>query len=405
MPNQLKFGSVLIAVVLIIFLIANKQNPHTLQPNTPLEYLHSFPIHVKKPKGYNKGMRFSKHIWNDIYIENNSEQVKIPPLDAKVVAGLKNHLKLLKRRKLKRAYQVGNLSITKEDLKEVIDILLNERQSVDGFAEGVDLFQINGKDGKGNVYFTGYYTPIIKVNSQLSPDYPYPLYGKPNRKDWLDGLPSRSQIDGEGALIGKGLELAFARSLADIYYMQLQGSGIIEYPDGKQEYLSFTGTNGHSYRSIERHVVKNATYKVKDITEEGMKRFFREYPDLEESILFTNPSYVFFDRKRKLPHGAGHVPLTGDVSIAVDDKYIPLGSVLLAAIPVLDNKRRFSHHEYKILLAQDLGGAIRGSGRVDLYFGKGTKGRKKAMSMHHYGQLWLLLPKGKVETKGRLSLL
>ena len=213
------------------------------------------------------------------------------------------------------------------------------------------------------------------------------------------------QIDGEGALHGKGLELAFARSLADIYYMQLQGSGIIQYPSGEQEYLSFTATNGHSYRSIEKYVVKNTTYKIKDISEEGMKRFFTENPDLEESILFTNPSYVFFDRKRKRPHGAGHVPLTSDISIAVDNKYIPLGSVLVAAVPVMNEKGRFSHHAYKILLAQDLGGAIRGSGHIDLYFGTGKKGRQKAMSTYHYGQLWLLLPKEASKNNGRVSLL
>ena len=151
--------------------------------------------------------------------------------------------------------------------------------------------------------------------------------------------------------------------------------------------------------------MKNANYKVKDISEEGMKRFFKAHPNLEKPILFANPSYVFFDRKRKQPHGAGHVPLTSDISIAVDDRYIPLGGVLLAAVPVLNQKGRFSHHEYKILLAQDLGGAIRGSGHIDVYYGKGTMGRRKAMAMHHYGQLWLLLPKKTTKTEGRVTML
>ena len=115
--------------------------------------------------------------------------------------------------------------------------------------------------------------------------------------------------------------------------------------------------------------------------------------ELEKEILFTNPSYVFFDRKRAIPHGAGHVPLTADYSIAVDPKYIPLGSTLLAAIPSVDAKGDFSHHEFRIVVAQDIGGAIRGSGHVDVYCGVGIAAQKKAMAFHQYGSLWLLLPK------------
>lgn len=45
------------------------------------------------------------------------------------------------------------------------------------------------------------------------------------------------------------------------------------------------------------------------------------------------------------------------------------------------------------MLAQDVGGAIRGNGHVDVYCGVGEEGKQKAMALHHYGQLWLLLPK------------
>ena len=111
-----------------------------------------------------------------------------------------------------------------------------------------------------------------------------------------------------------------------------------------------------------------------------------------DSVLFANPSYVFFEPAQSRPKGAGLVPLTSMHSIAVDTRYIPLGSVLLATVPVINKRNQVIRHEYKLLVAQDVGGAIKGPGHVDLYTGIGTAARRKASALHHYGKLWLLLP-------------
>ena len=81
-----------------------------------------------------------------------------------------------------------------------------------------------------------------------------------------------------------------------------------------------------------------------------------------------------------------------EISIAADSRYFPLGSVVLAAMPVFENGR-ITHHEYKILLPQDVGGAVKGAGHVDVYCGNGELGQARASSLHHYGRLWVLLPK------------
>jgi len=109
--------------------------------------------------------------------------------------------------------------------------------------------------------------------------------------------------------------------------------------------------------------------------------------------LFANPNYIFFKPSKNKPKGAGHVPLTAKYSIAVDRKYIPLGSCLLAQIPIIGENKKFSHYEFRFLIAQDIGGAINGPGHVDLYQGIGKIGQKNASALHHYGKLWLLLPK------------
>jgi membrane-bound lytic murein transglycosylase A len=81
------------------------------------------------------------------------------------------------------------------------------------------------------------------------------------------------------------------------------------------------------------------------------------------------------------------------VSVAVDRRYIPLGSTLLAAVPVLDENNNFIGHEYRILTAQDVGGAIKGKGRMDFFCGTGEAGKKRSGALNHYGKVWLLLPK------------
>ena len=90
--------------------------------------------------------------------------------------------------------------------------------------------------------------------------------------------------------------------------------------------------------------------------------------------------------------GAGLVQLLAEYSIAVDKRFIPLGSCLLARVPIIE-RNKVTHHEYRLLLAQDIGGAIKGPGRIDLYTGIGEQARRKASALHHYGNLWLLLPK------------
>ncbi|MFT5386273.1 MAG: membrane-bound lytic murein transglycosylase A, partial [Saprospiraceae bacterium] len=237
------------------------------------------------------------------------------------------------------------------------------------------------------------YTPVLKVSKEKTIRFQYPFYARPSGK--TASFPTRSQIDGEGVLLGKELELAYAENLADIYFMQVQGSGVVQYPDGSREIFAYAGSNGHSYSSIGKYMIDKGHTTPAKVSLTWIKRFLAKNPDLEKEILFTNNSYIFFERAKyqKTPKGAGIVPLTTDYSIAVDPRYIPLGSCLLSAVPIINKKNKVVSHEYRLLVAQDKGGIIKGTGHVDLYCGVGVQGRKKASALHHYGKMWLLLPK------------
>ena len=146
----------------------------------------------------------------------------LPQINQELAEGLKQHLKLLKfQKRLKKEY--SGMNITKDQLSETIKILLSTQFSNSfGMQHGLEAHQIWGQDQVGNVKFTGYFTPVLKVREKPNSFYKYPLYQYP--KKWKGRLPSRREIEGDGALDSFNLEIAYARSKLDIYFCLLYTS-------------------------------------------------------------------------------------------------------------------------------------------------------------------------------------
>jgi membrane-bound lytic murein transglycosylase A len=322
------------------------------------------------------------------------EEVGFPVITPAVAKALRHQLQVIKKN-LKSGQHPKNskLGASYAEMKEVIELLLaREGTKPDDLFQYLDPWQSKGGDRHGNIYFTGYYTPAVKVKKVKDNMYKYPIYAYP--ADWKGALPSRRDIDGVGALAGRGLELAYAADPFDIYLMQLQGSATVIFTDtGERMLFRYAGENGHAYRNIQNFFRTRKHLGLNDLTISNIRRYVASHPHMRDSILFYNPSYTFFATESGKVRGAGEVPLLEGISIAADPRYFPMGSVLLAAVPVIDEDRNVMHHDYKILLPQDVGGAVRGGGHVDLYCGKGDYGREKAASIHHYGRIWVLLPK------------
>lgn len=303
---------------------------------------------------------------------------------------MKKNTAYLNKIKHKALPKTQNLSFTYNDLLKVSEKLKNIKPD-QTFEEAFNAHLIYGEDKKGNAHFTSYFIPILKVKDKPDSEFKYPVYKKP--KNWKGTLPTRVQIDKEGALKGKGLEIAYAKSLVDIHFMMVQGSGYVEYPDGSQKLFSYGGKNGHKYVSLGRYLVEQGEVPAEAISLSTIKEWCAKHPDQVNDLLFRNPSYVFFTPADTQPIGAANVELTDLHSVAVDKKFLPLGSILLGKVPVLDENNRFKRHEYRLLVSQDVGGAIKGAGHIDIYAGVGEKAKNLADAMHHYGQIWLLLPK------------
>jgi len=298
-------------------------------------------------------------------------------------------------RLFKREDWHGNgLSVTQKQLLAT----LNWLNCGADFNTDLTVYQLAGEDGSQNAFFTGYYTPILDVSHQRTPHYTVPVYRLPSA--WPGGKPlSRREID-EGGLDGLGLELVWTHSLLEFYLAQVQGSPSVRFADGKQEegILLYGGRNGFAYNSLGKALIADGKIPAREIGLESIRAFFAEHPQQLNEYLWRNPSYVFYQLKIKGihpdeelgPFAASGAVVTPLVTAAVDTAYIPHGAVLLAEVPQLDGNQLVGY-QWRLLIAQDRGGAIKGPGRVDIYMGKGEQGKQLAGHLNHYGRLYWLV--------------
>jgi membrane-bound lytic murein transglycosylase A len=209
---------------------------------------------------------------------------------------------------------------------------------------------------------------------------------------------SRAQINhaserpGPAAAPLSGQELLWVDDPVALFFLEIQGSGRVQLPDGRILAVSYADQNGHPYVAIGRKLVESGALKLEEATMPAIRAWLAAHPDQARTVLNSNPSYVFFmlrEPDSSGPVGALNVPLVPERSIAVDPAFIPLGSPvwLDTALPGSET-RPYRRLEF----AQDTGGAIRGPARADLFLGFGRNAEELAGAMRSRGKLYVLLP-------------
>lgn len=266
-------------------------------------------------------------------------------------------------------------------------------------------------DGGGTVLFTGYYLPELRGSLVREGPYQTPLHRAPDdlvqvrARDFpqlsedlvgrvvggrLLPYPTRAEI-AAGALAGQGAELAFVDSPVDAFFLEIQGSGVLRLPDGTSRVVTFAGKNGQRYQAIGAELVRRGALRKEEVSMQSIRAWLAENPAARDEVLARNPSYVFF-RFADAAQGSLGVPVTPDRTVAADARVFPKGALAFveterpvdAAGPAM---RPFS----RFVLDQDAGGAIRGSGRIDVYFGSGAYAENAAGRMKQPGRLYYLL--------------
>lgn len=240
---------------------------------------------------------------------------------------------------------------------------------------------------------TGYYEPLIEASLTPHPDYPYPIYkAPPNLKSSV--WPNRERIDFEGALQGYYLEIAWAKDLTDVFFLHIQGSGRLKLPDGRLRAVNYAGSNGHKYFPVGRALIDQGYATKEEMSMQTIRRLFRQHPDKVRQWMALNPKYIFFslgDFSPGNPVGAMGRPLMPRVSVAVDRKSVPLGSVLAMDTLLPGYQSQQPERVRGVVLAQDTG--TMKMNHFDMFMGFGEKAAHQAGLMKGEGTAYLLLAK------------
>ncbi|HEX2859200.1 MAG TPA: MltA domain-containing protein [Alphaproteobacteria bacterium] len=251
--------------------------------------------------------------------------------------------------------------------------------------------------------FTGYYKPVVEGSLTHHGDYQTPMLAKPADLVVCNGAsgqklpgggcknpyPDRAEITRN---IDKYKVLLWLKDPIDAYFIHIQGSALVELENGGTAYLNFAAKNGRPYVAIGK-VLKDMGELKGDITADKIREWLAMNPTRMNEILHKNPSFIFFHKSDANPPGTARgalgVPLTAGRSLAVDRDFIPLGlPVVIATTTNHDNKPW-----QRVMLAQDIGSAITGGARGDIFFGLGPFAGDYAGDQNSGGTLQVLVPK------------
>jgi peptidoglycan lytic transglycosylase A len=241
----------------------------------------------------------------------------------------------------------------------------------------------------GRVLFTGYYELELEGARERGGKNIHPVYALPSPPHI--GF-SREDIT-SGKLSGKGLELAYVADEIMLFFLHIQGSGVIKIDETTRIKIGYAGKNGKPYYPIGRHLVDGEGYSREEISAEFIIDWLKANPAKAKDVIEMNESYVFFrEYKGEGPIGSQGVSLSAERSIAVDRAYIPMGAPVWISTNYPE-RGSTSTPLSKLVVAQDTGGAIKGPTRADIFFGFGDRAEKNAWHMNDGGSYYILLPR------------
>jgi len=295
------------------------------------------------------------------------------------------------------------------------------RQDLKGFIQSdYHIYRSVGRDSKGEVLYTGYYEPLLNGSLVRSEQYRFPIYTRPRDLITIDlslfhkkfkgekiigrytdqsVVPyyDRSEIETDGVLEDKAGVLAWAEDPVDVFFLQIQGSGKVQLDNGELFNVHYQTTNGRPYRSIGKLLIDEEKISVADMSMQKIREYLHNHPDEIDAVLNYNPSYVFFKIEPNGPLGNINVKLTPGRSIALDRRIFPPAALAFIETekPLIDDAGQIQswQHFSRFALNQDTGGAIRGPGRADLFWGNGPYAEIAAGHLKHTGKLYFLVLK------------
>lgn len=329
-----------------------------------------------------------------------------------LIDALKIQIAFLEKQTTPQTYRYGPRTYSKDEFVAFLKSFLQlaerfpeKAKFLNAVRDEYDFMEVYGRSSWGETFFTSYYEPIIKGSQRRTQKYDTPLYRTPSDILPLDLKPfdlkveipralrarienntlfpyyTRSEIDEKGALKGRKLELCWLDPV-DAFFLHIQGSGTIEFENGKTLRANYAEKNGWPYEAIGQSI--RDKLPAGKITLQTIEQYLRSLPrDQMQTILNINSSYVFFRETQESAITYMGLPATDGRTIATDQRYFPKGAIAFLEFEGVS----------RLVLDQDIGGAITGPGRVDLFAGRGEEAKLFAGSVKNTGKLYYLVPK------------
>ena len=317
-------------------------------------------------------------------------------------------------------YTAGHLIASMQQFADFIEEQPTAEELNEFIQTNYRVYRSVGRDGWGEVLYTGYYEPHLRGSRSRTEEYQYPIYTRPDDLITIDlalfdekyngqriigriteetvvPYHERSEIDTDGALEGKAEVLAWVADPVDVFFLQIQGSGKVYLDDGDVINVHYHTTNGQPYRSIGKLLIDEEKITVEEMSMQKIREYLNNHPEEMDGVFNYNPSYVFFKIEPDGPLGNINVKLTPGRSIALDRFIFPKGTLVFIQTekPVVDSAGQIHSWQpfSRFALNQDTGGAIRGPGRADLFWGNGPYAEIAAGHLKHTGELYFIVLK------------
>ena len=257
---------------------------------------------------------------------------------------------------------------------------------------------------------TGYYEPLLYGSLKKTSRYKYPLYKTPKDMyivDFTSIYPDLKTYKLRGKLVGnkvlpydsreeiennpsKELEpIVYVDNKVDVFLLHVQGSGKVLLDTGELINVGYAEQNGRKFKGIGMYMLNKGYITKDELSAQGMKKYLDKNPSKADEVLNQNESYVFFQKSNQGATGSLGTPLTAKRNIAVDRSVIPLGMpVFLNTTNPVDKKPI-----NQLMVAADVGGAIKGKVRADFFWGFGDSAFDYAGRMKEKGKMYVLMPK------------
>jgi membrane-bound lytic murein transglycosylase A len=321
-----------------------------------------------------------------------------------------------------KPYRTGSLGLTSADLLPLLEEAetfhpSSAREARAFFEKRCQPFRIVRADGNSG-FVTAFYEPEIEVSATPDAAFRFPIYRRPDdlidlddqnrpatldstyafarlRDGLIDAYPDRRAID-QGYLDNCGLEIAWAKSKVDLFFVHVQGAARLRYPDGGIGRITYAAKAGHPFSAIGKLLIDRGEIDRADISMQSIRAWLAAHPDQIDEILWHNRSYIFFreasvDDPNAGPIAAAKVPLLAGRSLAVDRLIHTFGFpffISSATLTHLDGGKPFQ----RLMLALDTGSAIVGPARGDIFTGSGYAAGELAGTVRNDADFAILVP-------------